>query len=62
MHQRTERGEGEEEKRREGKLGHVVIDPHRSSPETGWGFFPLSIFPHLGGFSSLFMVAPPCVV
>ena len=31
--------------RREEKLGHVFVDPHRSSPRTGWDFSPLSVFP-----------------
>ena len=39
------REEGEEEKRRKRKLGHVVVNPHRSSPKTGWGSSPLSVFP-----------------
>jgi len=38
------REEGEEEKRRKRKLGHVVVNPHRSSPKTGWGSSPLSVF------------------
>ena len=50
----------ETKERREGKLGHVVVDPHHSSPKTGWGSSPLSVFLH--GFFSLFMVVPPCVV
>ena len=39
------REEGEEEKRREGKLGHVFVDPPGSSPKTGWDSSPLFIFP-----------------
>ena len=55
------REEGEEEKRREGKLGHVFVDPRRSSPKTCWDSSPLSVFP-------ISMVFPccswwcPCVV
>jgi hypothetical protein len=41
---------GEDEKRKRGELGHVFIDPRRSSPKIGWGSFPLSVFPHLHGF------------
>jgi hypothetical protein len=36
---------GEEEKRREGKQGHVFVDPSRSSPKISWDSSPLSIFP-----------------
>jgi len=43
--ERTERVEGEEEKRREGRLEHVFVDPRRSTPKIGWGSFPLSVFP-----------------
>ena len=36
---------------REGKLGHVFVDPHRSSPKTGWDSSPLSVFPISMAFS-----------
>jgi hypothetical protein len=45
------RGRGREEKRREGKLARACR--RRSSPKTGWGSFPLSIFP-------ISMVFPHC--
>ena len=58
---RSRKEKGEEEKRREGKLGHVFVDPRRSSPKTCWDSSPLSVFP-------ISMVFPccswwcPCVV
>jgi len=50
----------DQEQRGEG--GHVVVRRRCSSPKTGWISSPLLISPHLHGFSSLFMVVPPCVV
>jgi len=47
---RTERGEGEEEKRREGRLGHVIVHRRRSSPKTGRDSFPLLVSPQFGSF------------
>jgi len=41
----TKERRGREEKRREGKLGHVFVDPPGSSPKTGWDSSPLFIFP-----------------
>ena len=55
-------GEGEGEKRREGRLGHAAIRRCCSPKKTGRISSPLSVFPHLHGFSSLFMVVPPCVL
>ena len=57
----TERGEGEGEKRREG-----IRARHRPSSLffsiNRLDFLSSFRFPHLHGFSSLFMVVPPCVV
>ena len=39
------------EERREEKLGHVVIDPRRSSPKIGWDSSPLFVFPISMSFS-----------
>ena len=57
---RKERGEGEEEKGRETRARL-----RRSSPflSKNWlGLLSSFRFPYLHGFSSLFMVVPPCVV
>jgi len=51
--QRIESGEGEEEKRKEGRLGHAAVRRRRSFPKTSWDSFPLSVFP-------ISMVFPHC--
>ena len=52
---------GEKGRGREGKLGHAVRRCC-SSPKNRLGFLSSFRFSHLHGFSSLFMVVPPCVV
>ena len=58
----AERGEGEEEKGREGRLGLIMSTLAVPLHITGWDSFPLSVFSHLDGFFSLFVVAALCGV
>ena len=57
---RKERGRGREEKRREGKLGYVFVDPRRSSPKTGRDSFPLLVFPQFGSLPRCSWWFPMC--
>ena len=58
---RTKKGRGRRRGEERGSR-HAAVRRHCSPPKTGRIYSPLSIFPHLHGFSSLFVVVPPCVL